>query len=527
MKLPFCALLLTAIALGAPMHSLLAADGAIDPTYQPSNIYGGVIATQSDGKVLINVYSGTTKKLVRFNADGTPDDAFPPAAIAGVIGAVRVQADDKILVTGITSIGGAPAGPFVRLNADGTLDSSFNPPTGGPSVYRVEVLYDNRLLVSLGDRAGLQQLQADGTPDPSFKVDPSVTLTAYPPFVVLPTGKIVVAYPAADGSSRLARLNADGSVDASFQFPADGLANSAGLPQIGFDSALNIIVFGSTVIGDNLDPANYTPFLRRFTFDGAFDPTFTPPTITGVASNGSNERPGIRAVAAAPDGKIFVGGVFTALNGTSEPGLARLNADGSVDPDFVAGGGKFTGGGIPSQVNALLLDNGLLVTGVLGGIATDGEESSDIGTARLLAGSATLPPPPPPIAIPQPDFSGKVSDFKAAFSANGSKLKIRGKLKVYNNGPGSAKNVPVAAFVSNDQTFDAADLEVMTVSLKDAGFKKLKPYSATGHIPFKFKVPAAQARQLSGKYVLVVIDPDNKMDEIDETNNVVVLGPLP
>lgn len=527
MKLPFCALLIGALSLGGLVRPLLAADGALDPAFQPSDIQGGRLGIQSDGKILLTVRSGSTKKLVRLNADGALDAAFPSAVIDNPVGELQVQPDDKILIAGsFTSIGGAATGPFARLNADGTLDPSFTPPSGGPRINHFEVLDDGRILVSVADKLGLERLTANGAVDPSFAVDPAITLTQNPPFAVLPDGKLIVAYPAVDSSIRLARLNADGSVDATFQFPANGLANVAGLPQFRLDADSNIIVFASTVIGDNLDPANYTPFIRRFTADGALDATFTSPTIAGAPSNGSNLRPGINVVLAQPDGKILVGGVFTALNGVAAPGVARLNNDGTVDPGFVAGDGRFTGGGgVPSEVNDLLFQDGdLLVTGFLAGPTGDGEGNGGIGTARLLTGIVITPPP---IAIPLADLSAKVSGFKAKFSADGSKLKIKGNLKVKNGGAGTVKNVQVAAFVSDDQTLDDTDSQVGAISLKEKGFKKIKAFSATGAIPFNFKVPAALAARLSGKYVLVVIDPDHVIEELNDANNVIVLGPLP
>lgn len=527
MNLPLRALFIGAVAIIALARPLLAADGALDPAFQPSSIQGDALAFQSDGKVLLTVRSGSTKKLARLNADGTLDAAFPPAAIDGLVSAVRVLPDDKILIAGyFTSIGGAAAGPIARLNADGALDSSFIPPSGGPAITHLEVLDGGVILAGVADRLGLERLKPGGAPDPTFAVDPSITLTQNPPFAVLPDDKLIVAYPAADDSIRLARLNADGSVDATFQFPARGLANVAGLPQLRLDADSNIIVFASTVIGDNLDPANYTPFIRRFKADGALDPTFTSPAITGAPLNGSNLRPGANVVLAQPDGKILVGGVFTALNGVPAPGLARLNNDGTVDSGFVAGGGQFVGGGsVPAQVDDLLFQDGkLLVTGFLAGPTGDGEGNGGIGTARLLTGVVIAPPP---IAISLADLSAEVSDFKAKLSPDGSKLKIKGKLKVKNGGSGKAKNVQVAAFVSDDQTLDASDTQVGAISLKEEGFKKLKANSATGAIPFNFKVPAALAARLSGKYVLAVVDPDHLIEEIDDANNVVALGPLP
>src|SRR5215471_5975727 len=40
-----------------------------------------------------------------------------------------------------------------------------------------------------------------------------------------------------------------------------------------------------------------------------------------------------------PDGRVLIGGTFTAVNGTSRSHVARLNSDGSVDPSFDPGQG--------------------------------------------------------------------------------------------------------------------------------------------------------------------------------------------
>ena len=43
----------------------------------------------------------------------------------------------------------------------------------------------------------------------------------------------------------------------------------------------------------------------------------------------------LNAVALQPDGKILIAGFFNVIAGVSRNGLARLNADGSVDMSFV------------------------------------------------------------------------------------------------------------------------------------------------------------------------------------------------
>jgi len=63
---------------------------------------------------------------------------------------------------------------------------------------------------------------------------------------------------------------------------------------------------------------------------GELDPTFT----TGAGFNGS-----VTAIAVQPDGKIVVGGGFTAYASTPTAYIARLNADGTLDRSFVGATG--------------------------------------------------------------------------------------------------------------------------------------------------------------------------------------------
>src|SRR5688500_14543506 len=45
-------------------------------------------------------------------------------------------------------------------------------------------------------------------------------------------------------------------------------------------------------------------------------------------------RDSVHAFALQPDGKILIGGTFRTVNGVHRMGIARLNADGSLDPTF-------------------------------------------------------------------------------------------------------------------------------------------------------------------------------------------------
>jgi uncharacterized delta-60 repeat protein len=74
--------------------------------------------------------------------------------------------------------------------------------------------------------------------------------------------------------------------------------------------------------------------VARLNTDGSTDFDFDPGSgISGVNTN--------FAMAVQSDGKIIVGGHFTAVNGTNRNRIARLNADGSLDPSFDTGTGTF------------------------------------------------------------------------------------------------------------------------------------------------------------------------------------------
>ncbi len=73
-----------------------------------------------------------------------------------------------------------------------------------------------------------------------------------------------------------------------------------------------------------------SPFaLARLNVDGSLDPTFNP----GVGLNAGGT---VSQLLLQPDGRVLVAGAFQSINGLARLNLARLNADGSVDPTFAA-----------------------------------------------------------------------------------------------------------------------------------------------------------------------------------------------
>ena len=70
--------------------------------------------------------------------------------------------------------------------------------------------------------------------------------------------------------------------------------------------------------------------IARLNADGSLDPSFDP----GTGTVGS-----VYFVAEAPNGQIYLAGDFTSYNGVALSGIARLNADGSIDPTYAVGTG--------------------------------------------------------------------------------------------------------------------------------------------------------------------------------------------
>ena len=165
-----------------------------------------------------------------------------------------------------------------------------------------------------------------------------------------PDGKIIIggSFTSVGGQmrNRLARLNADGSLDTTF---AD--ANlSQPVRDIALQSDGKIIV--STVATST--PTQMLNQLFRFNADGTLDTSFNP-----------NVNNGVYAVTLQTDGKIIIGGFFTSIGAQARSNLARLNTDGTLDTSFtptpdaaVLTGvrqpdGKILIGGIFSNVNGM------------------------------------------------------------------------------------------------------------------------------------------------------------------------------
>ena len=120
-------------------------------------------------------------------------------------------------------------------------------------------------------------------------------------------------------SKRVVRINPDGSVDNSFNIGSG--ANNI-IHSVVVQPDEKIILAGAFSVFRNTAQKR----IVRLNPDGTIDTTFN----TALGANDD-----IFCAYLLPDGKIMVGGIFTSFNWVPRSGLARLNADGSLDETFV------------------------------------------------------------------------------------------------------------------------------------------------------------------------------------------------
>jgi uncharacterized delta-60 repeat protein len=295
-------------------------------------------ALQPDGKILLTgpfamTFNGVTRNSVaRLNRDGSLDTTFNPGLGAQNSGgglSLAVQSDGKILVGGIfTGFDGVARRHLVRLNANGLVDPTFNYPTTAPveSVGPIVALPGGKILAIdiTPPTSRLIRLNADGTIDLVIAADQSAN-----DLFVQPDGRVLIAggFTRFNGAPlrNLARLNSDGALDATFNANAAMLfdLDTAGGDQPVLRVALQ--ADGKIFFAEGNTLNNVTDRLLRLNPDGAVDATFQP---------GQPRAPVVLTAARQADGHIVIAGGFTFVNGVTRPGLARLNADGTLDPTF-------------------------------------------------------------------------------------------------------------------------------------------------------------------------------------------------
>jgi uncharacterized delta-60 repeat protein len=183
-----------------------------------------------------------------------------------------------------------------------------------------------RITAPAGSAEGIARLNANGSLDSSFNVGTGFSQFSVDAVAIQPDGKIIVGgnFPKYNGFSRpkLIRLNTDGTPDSSF---ALGAGPDSEVMKVKLQPDGKIIIGGLFNTYDGVSRKG----VARLNTDGSLDPSFVPSSVTDDLFFG--------AMALQPDGKLLVGGSFfnnSPSAGTTLTPLFRLNADGSQDQSF-------------------------------------------------------------------------------------------------------------------------------------------------------------------------------------------------
>lgn len=354
-------------------------DGSIDPDFDPAASLNSTnrsvldIVRLSDGKlVIVGDYSSfagqPSSGVTRLFPDGSVDPAFTANLLVPT--RVRVLPDDKVLVQ--------HTGYLSRLLEDGSIDPDFQ--SAGPAnIENVLVLPDGRILFANStnnDHRILTMLHPDGSVDTSF--DQSGVFDLYlNDMVALPDGGFLVCGAFSHWNEipvkALVRLNADGSLDTSFE-PVNATESLTAAQTLLVEANGDLLV-SCTTTSDN---GTFTG-LRRLSPVGTIDQDlripfdFLPRNLLRQANGGtiavgyfqhvsghyrrsivrllpngdvdqdflpsSGAQGEINHVTPLADGRILIGGTLQGYDGLSVPNLLRLNEDGSHDQTFDPGAG--------------------------------------------------------------------------------------------------------------------------------------------------------------------------------------------
>ncbi len=305
--------------------------GSVDPGL--ANGVGGSVhslALQPDGRIVVagefsELQDGVRTRIARLNRDGSLDGTFLPSAwVNSTVFDTAVQGDGRIVIAGqFTEVNGIARRYLARFRSNGSLDPIFDPGTGpNSSVYTVLVLPGGDLLIG----GAFTQIGPD--PQPYLaRIYPDGTRN--PEFILAVNGAVRDLVPTPDG-----RVIAVGD-----------------FTQVG-GRALNRVA--------------------RFSPEGELDEAFDP---------GSGPNSSVYAAVVQPDGRILLGGAFSAVNGTPRSHLCRLEPDGMPDIGFRGMANA------PVETLALQADGRLLV----GGHFTQ-SGSTPAGRLMRLLGDGTLDP---------------------------------------------------------------------------------------------------------------------------------------
>lgn len=321
--------------------------GRVDPAFgefssgftdTPSPVRGTLVLPGSDG-IVATTQGG---EVHRFGANGLPDASFGSSGVVdlsalspAVFGReLALQADGKLLVAGRD---GNRDMAVVRLEQDGTLDPTF----GTSGVVRLSV----------------PGVSFDGF---SARISSVLVLGDGDVFVVGWGRPDLTEYPV------LARLNADGTPDASFGSSGTKILDGKGR----FSPADAAMTSGASVVAAGF--SNSGSRIASFLPDGSWNDSFGSGGLSVEIADAE-----FRSVSFLPDGRILAGGSTQGSRSPSVDFLAVMyGSGGSLDSGFGTSGRAQVDLGYEDRASeALLADDGSVT--LVGGLEIEASSTGD------------------------------------------------------------------------------------------------------------------------------------------------------
>lgn len=310
--------------------AVINANGSLDTTF--TSLSGYMIqvikvALQPDGKCIIagkslNMNNAPQGYFVRLNSDGSLDNNFASGlSVSSNVNDIVVQPDLKILLAGdfITN-SGIPIRYISRIDQNGNLDTTFNLITGPfTQIERVVLQPDGKILIggfftsfNGVPRNRIARLNSNGSIDTSFNPGTGLNQNLWD-IALQPDGKILLGgdFSTVNGLpySKLVRLNANGSIDTTFQV---GTGANFAVFSIGLQPDGKVLIGGDFTTINGIGRNR----IARLNSNGSIDMTFNYTT-------GANGR--VSELALQADGKLLIGGDFSMYGGFCRFRIARIH----------------------------------------------------------------------------------------------------------------------------------------------------------------------------------------------------------
>ena len=346
--------------LRKPYITRLLPNGAPDTTFAIAGtlramLPGILLAVQPDHKTVVAGHQA----LRRFLSDGRPDTTFGQNGLTWDYrlseADLAVQPDGRIVLSGSSSAdnGGSFRFALARYLSDGSPDPGFGSnglasvsfgPSSNSVAQAVKFLPDGKILacgytdVGSPVKFALARLQSDGTPDPAFGTNGTVTTgftgNAYAyRLAILPDGKILLGGQMLFNTLAMARYLPDGSPD-----PAFGNAGQLTVPDIALVNDMAVDSAGRILVAADYQEVNNAYFtVYRFLASGVPDASFG---TNGRLSLDFGLKSGTaKALAVLPGGNILAvghaGGDIVVVRLLGSPKVGVLNFSNPVQEVLV------------------------------------------------------------------------------------------------------------------------------------------------------------------------------------------------